>query len=142
MSTATDLLADADIEADFRNAEVLQAAFRARGLRCGDCNYPQNAAIFDSLLFAYADAKVDEHYHFVRYDPPYWREDMWSNDAGHGRCVEAARVKARTLRWRLTAMWPCERCMKRFNPTKRYRRMWKFLPKCLPTNVAKEFLDD
>jgi hypothetical protein len=140
MSVATDILAEAFEDADWRNAEVIQKAFRSRGLRCPHCDYPQNALDFEQLLRQYANTRVAEHYHSVRYDPPYWREHTALSV--HGPLLYEAQRNANTLRQLLHSIWPCEHCTKRFNPTARQRRSFKFLPKRFPTNVAKEFLDD
>ena len=141
MSAATELMAEAEADADWRNAEVIQAAYRARGLRCGDCDYPQNAGVFEQLLFDYEAAKIGLHFHQVRYDPPYWSYHEGGSDY-HLRMVHYYQGSVRTLRDDLTRMWPCQNCMKRFNPTRRTRRIWKFIPIRFPANDAKEFLDD
>ena len=145
MSTAvTKLLTEAHTAADLRNAEVITAAFKARGLRCSDCDYPQNARLFDRLMSEYANAKCDHHYCKVRFNPLVYRDGLsiwdWDTDKiCHSMCE--AENRANKLHQRLDAIRPCHKCQKQFNPTGRTRRSWKDIPKRWPNNCAKEFLD-
>jgi hypothetical protein len=143
MSAVDDILVEVCLDADWRNAEVLQAAFRARGIRCPSCDYPQNAAVFERLLSEYTSHKIEEHYHWVRYDPPYWREWEVGGSTLHLRHHQTAILRANNARQMLQRIWPCATCMQRFNPTARFRRSFKDIPKRFPQQSAiKEFMDD
>lgn len=126
--------------ANWRQAEVIQRAFRERGLRCPNCDYPQNAVQFDRDLGYYIHYKIKMHYHLSRYDPHLWSSREPSDR--HYSLFFNAEVEAERLRYNLRLIWPCEDCMRRFNPTGKYRRMWASIPKKFPTALVKEFMDE
>ena len=111
--------------ADERNAEVIGEAFRRASIRCEHCNYPQNAGRFSGLLHDYTRARIDLHHAWRRYhrqieeDPEsqhacYWRMGKFDYARDHRNSLHRRLV---LLRSELADIWPCDECIKAFNPT-------------------------
>lgn len=133
MITVEDILSEVHHSADLQNGRVIDLAFRMRNFHCAQCQYPQNAKRFDELLFSYVHLKRraqilsrgDDYLHtFSTLDRP-------PGDLN---------LRLFVARNKLKKIWPCPDCMKRFNPTGRYRRSFRSVGRCAPT-LTKGFLD-
>ena len=129
MGHIDDILKLLDEHVAAANAGVVDRAFRRASVRCPDCDYPQNAERFARLLDAYVSAKLrarrvrldlERHYYGIRIDA---RELSLNAD------LADALLQARRLRDELEKIWPCEACLKRFNPVGRHRLPKPSLPK-------------
>ena len=106
MSISEEILVDVRHAASLRNLDVMRLAWQRVGTRCPHCNFPENAGQFIRLLSDYIDARVNLTH----------ARQRWDNDGSYTWVVRWM-DRASVLRVSLTAMWPCEECILRFNPT-------------------------
>lgn len=120
---ADEILTSVQQAADLRNLDVMRLAWRRVGIRCANCNFPENAERFIIFLQQYVDARLNQHHAIRRWDRD--AEDGVSSCRTYQAIVEWT-DKANILRRHLIAIWPCEECVLRFNPT--YKSMFRGVP--------------
>jgi hypothetical protein len=133
-----------------QNGTVVARAFELTGEVCDVCNFPENAGRFGHLLYRYTELKIKIHRahrncrsplmgpsctnhagHDLREMPhDYYTKRMRTHSSAwassHG--TEAMENQAFRVREELHSIWPCSRCIERFNPTGRYAHAAKRLP--------------
>jgi uncharacterized CHY-type Zn-finger protein len=105
---------DAAALADLDNGRVISAAFKAASISCPNCKFPQNCVKFRSLLYDYTEEKMTIHRLTKIGNASYPYHIGW------GRChdeLARTRYAAGLTRNMLQAIWPCDDCKTRFNPT-------------------------
>lgn len=136
MSQVASLLNEVEQEAAGRNSEVIQAAFGCQVVHCPNCQYPNNHWKFEYILSQYDTAKIRLH-RIHRSEKKYWyfhaETRAQNQEMIHERLTLEYEVTR--LRSRLKEIWPCEDCIKQYNPTQRRAHPPKSLPR------KEEFLD-
>lgn len=127
------LAEDFEGQVAFRNAEIIDAAFKAASISCSKCSYPDHAGYFATILGDYI--RWTQVLHRIRVQE--YRNEQCGHDVG---MRETKRLQAEshveTNRAILKPMWPCEECIARYNPTGRLNQGPKNAP------VMKGILDD
>jgi hypothetical protein len=111
--------------ADLNIGSIIAKAFRAAGTTCPHCQYPQNAGLYDELLWEYTYAKRRLH-HITS------QRGFQPSDHLRINCEKAVYA----LQTKMSSIRPCPTCRARFNPTSRRNH----LPKRTPQ--THEFTDD
>jgi len=122
MSLYDDITTEVDVGTSLKNGQIIGDAFRRASLNCPKCQYPNNATEFDRLVGDYIWLKLAVHrmgntpsYHAHRFLIPLSERER--------RYIRATEVHAELLKY-----WPCEDCIKMFNPTGRIRHVSKNFP--------------
>lgn len=135
--------------AAYRNGEVIGRAFKETSISCPNCSYPEHAQEFHMWLSIHIHNKLDLHRAQRAYNWHYdvageWchRENYWHGLRGSSNCcrsveqaVYKAKVDAIDSREILKDNWPCEDCIRKYNPTARLNHVIRNRPE------LKGFLD-
>ena len=114
---ATEIKQDAATSANAFNADVISAAFKRANVSCPNCDFPKNCGEFRSLLYDYTDAKIQLH-RINRLERWSWeRLNHWTGALPSAKQRIALEQTENYSRDLLRAIWPCQDCIERFNPT-------------------------
>lgn len=132
LAVAEDIFSDVDFEAMLLNGEVIRRAFNQildePKLNECCCQYWINPTEFSRLLDDYVKAKrIAKSANRRMFDPLTWKEKqdnpVWRLRQNRFVYTEECLNHRNELRAKLRAVWPCSKCMDKYNPTRR-RRPW------------------
>lgn len=96
---------EAEILALKNQAKILMNVFSDKETSCSCCNYPNNQDFFENILNIYCKYKLNLH----------WENKRLSNTFE----IKIQKLDVIVAQYRdlLKTMWPCNNCMKIYNPT-------------------------
>lgn len=121
-------------QAALRNFEVITNVF---GMPlCPDCDYPQNYIKFDRLLLEHTRHKIVQHRMKIRETDEYYNINLLISQGRYFHLnINTVVQDDKLLHEDLMKIWPCENCIKKYNPSKRDNQFPKRYPKQGVVNV-------
>lgn len=114
MSVVECLEKEASSVANLLNIAVVLGALEGHE-RCVQCNYPENSKRFDILLESYTKGKIQLHriQRLERHGIITWKTFRSEFGRQDKECSLTREL--------LTPIFPCEDCVKKYNPTRKHR---------------------
>lgn len=110
MNSINEILDEVAAATSLNNGEIVVRAIENMGITCLKCNYPNNARMFIELLYEYTRFKITA-YRFNKRSFESYESNLFNETTSL-----------------IKRIWPCEDCMKLFNPTGRIKLGPKIYP--------------